>query len=524
MAYTICCVCYRSVAVQPLFDSAFAARGTTDLAAAAAGKAGTSIFQFQVPYATSGGSAMAITGANVAPVASLGGARPASPTGGGATLKEWKAHASSRTYVLPCYYPRACAKRSVTCSQMSVGQLLDRLFCCFKKLNIHALYEPSFATFGFVLRTTEHLELSLLIWHADKARSKLYMEVDKRQTGSGCGGAFPLQYICRILKAVKCCEQTLQGNSLCLPKHQEMQSGNMGMSERCRQMDLVVTPCGNSDQAKTPASSAASTSNDCGMSFTCVGEQSLSSLETINGMMQFPVTWCHGLELLSNVSDPDKSGLDSAKIFAKVILLGVSPKTHGGSCCRGIHEQLVRLMQSLAGGAGESNDDDKDTMTSQFSTYQKDCLLQLVLTCLVNALEVRAKFSGPRSSSSRMEDSCAEAPGAGASVMDQFLESTKGVVSCDILETLLVVVRRANTKPHQAYLSVKALFLLSSQNSTIRHHVELVMATGAGTADGESTTRRCAAVLQEAQQVGTQSHGLLEAECERLSQVLQSHH
>ena len=521
--------------MQPHYDTAFAAaargRAMDYPAMEFGGKAGKSIFQFDAAASPAGSAATTMAAANArktAPTtASPHHGRPSGAAGiNAATLREWKAHAVEQTYVLPCYYPRACDKRSTTCSQ-SMDCLLERLFCCFKKLNIQAIYEQSFATFGLVLRTAEHLELSLLIWYADKTRTTLYLEVDKRQAGGGCGGAFPLQYICRILKAVKCCQQTLQGDSLCLRKHQEMRSGNASMSERCRKMDLVVRPCGDDDEEEkedvTQETSAAQqcANNNNGMSFTCVGEQSLSSLQTIHGLLQVPGTWCHGLELLSNVSDPDKSGLDSSKIFAKVILLGVSPKAHGASCCRSIHETLVRLMQSLVGG--ESNDD-TNSMTGQFSAYQKDCLLQLVLTCLVNAMEVRAKFSEDSSGSRmNMDVVCAEAPGAGASVMDQFLESTKGVVACDILETLLAIVRRANTKPHHAYLSVKALFLLSSENPSIRQHVARAMATGAGSMEGDSASRRCA-VLQEAQEVGTQTHGLLEAECKRLSRVLESRH
>ena len=101
-----------------------------------------------------------------------------------------------------------------------------------------------------------------------------------------------------------------------------------------------------------------------------------------------------------------------------------------------------------------------EVSTEHLSTYQKDCLLQLVLTCLVNAMEVHVKFVAAVGS---MDISMA-AP-EGSSVMSQFLESTKDVVACDIIETLMDIMRRANTKPHHAYLAVKALFLLSSENS-----------------------------------------------------------
>jgi len=421
-------------------------------------------------------------------------------------LRKWKAEASDHTYVLPCYYPRADEMRSVTCDKLSVDKLLDRLYCCFKKLNIHAHFEASFATFGLVLRTAEHLELSLLIWYIDKARTNLYLEVDKRQSGNG---SFPLQYICRILKAVKCCQKTLQGNALCLPKHQEIRGGNEHLQERCRKMELVVPACAAQQEEELGSEPYSPASSN--MFFTCVGEQSLSSLQTIQSLLQTPMTYCHGLELLANVSDPTKSGLDSSLMIAKVILLGISPKDDDGAeTCRSVHDTLVRLMQSMV---NHSN-----CATDCLSAYQQDCLIQLVLTCWVNAMEVRSKLSNSNSHCDGGMHHPMGVDAHNAQLMDQFLESgccgnaEVELVDCDILETLLTLVQGATTKPHHAYLSVKALFLLSSESAAIRQHVSDAMVA--------STDAK--ASWQKTQRVGTESHGLLEAECQRLTRILQS--
>jgi hypothetical protein len=400
------------------------------------------------------------------------------------------------TYVLPCYYP-ICQQRSAI-SDQPLDNVLERLFICFKKLNIQASHDPSFATFGLVLRTSEQLELSLLMWWTNKSRSSLHVELDKRQ--AGCGGGFPLQYICRILKAVKCCETELEDDSLCLAKHQEMKRGNFGMAERCRKMDMLVESC--AAPQKPTLQSGGQSAPYAG--FNCVDDQTVSSLEMVWGLLKKPVTWSHGLELLGTISDPNRSGVETSTVVSKVILLGESPMAYGNVCCRGIHETLVQLMKSLVGDDASSG-----CSMEHLSAYQKDCLLQLVLTCLVNAMEVQIKFVADASSNM---DYDMEAGAQPTSVLSHFLEKSKGVVAADILQILMTLVGRANSKPHHAYLAVKALFLLSSENSTIRDNISVALAT-------EDQSQRCAS-LQLAHEVGVHSHELLEAECERLRLVL----
>ncbi|CAB9502355.1 expressed unknown protein [Seminavis robusta] len=488
---------FRSVAIQPAFAAAFAAsKGSPETKQPSSfGPASKSFF----------GQAVKSPVFNKAPPGASKKTTPrsrsTSPVPRDRVLCHWKAQAMDGVYVLPCYYPR-CDRRSAT-SDQSVDSVLERLFCCFKKLNIQATYEPSFATFGLVLRTPEQVELSLLIWFACKSRASVYVELDKRQSGCGCG---PLKYICRILKAIKCCNAELEGDSLCLAKHQELRRGSVEMSERCRKMSLLVASCAApAGDKKAPAFFKAAPAVPFA-SFTCVGDQTVNSLEMVWGLLKTPVTWSHGLELLGTVSDPNKSGIESSKAVSKVILLGVSPMAYGEVCCRGIHEKLVHMMQSLVGDSSSSE-------VEHLSAYQRDCLLQLVLTCLVNAMEVHIKFVAEESESMEvtMEDGTTE-----ASVMSRFLESTKGVVACDIVEVLVTIVSRANTKPHHAYLAVKALFLLSSENSSVRQYVSMAMAA-------EDKAQRSAA-LKDAHEVGVQSHGLLEAECERLQRVLQTRH
>jgi len=481
---------FRSVAVQPHFNASFNKKKNPF----ALKKPSTQFGQVQ----GSTRSSFQFTGAAFKPSEP----KSASPQGAESVLKKWKALAQDQMYVLPPYYPR-CERRSAT-TKHDVEDLLDRLFSCFKKLSIQARHESSFATFGLVLRTSEQSELSLLIWYANKARTTLYVEVDKRQSSGGVGGSFPFQYICRILKVVKSTKEDMSSSndSVSLPAHRELQAGNNAKADRCRKMGLLVDACAPQsprlEEMGFPKAPAASMP-----SFSTVGDQTLSSLEMAWGLLKKPVTWSHGLELLGTVSDPDKSGIESSKVASKAILLGSAPSPHGDTCCRGIHKKLVGLMQSLVGDAT-----DEEISTEHMSTYQKDCLLQLVLTCLVNAMEVHVKFvkDGLNMDMTMMTE--------GTSVMSQFLESTKDVVACDIIETLMDIMRRANTKPHHAYLAVKALFLLSSENSSMRQCVSMAMSR---------KDSQCEA-LQEAHEVGAQTHGLLEAECERLQRLFSTRH
>ena len=415
------------------------------------------------------------------------------------SLREWKSHAQDGVYVLPCYYPRN-EKRSAMSNQ-ALDILLDRLFLCFKKLNIQAHLDSSFATFGFSLRTADQLELSLLIWYTNKKRTSVYLEVDKRQAGRGCSSpCTPLKYICRILKAVKCNSLSeLTDESMCLPEHRELQKGNAGFSDRCQRWAKVEVILGPSTPPAAAPSPAPSKSSSSTYPLYGVQDQAMSSLQMVWGLMGAPVTWSQGLELLSSISNPDMSGVESSLAVSKVILLGKAPVAYGATYCREIHEKLVGLTQSLAG-------DSQDEKTDHLSAYQKDCLLQLALTCLVNAMELSA--SSAEASMDICMGSATPANGARSLIMSQFIESTKGMVACDILDTLMTIVGHANTKPHHAYLAVKALFLLSSEDSAIRQCVYLAMSD-----DADEKVLR-------AQEVGTRSHGLLEAECERLRQIV----
>lgn len=398
-------------------------------------------------------------------------------------LKQWKAQTADKIYVLPLYYPR-CAKRSATCNQ-SVETLLDRLIVCFKKLNIQARFEHNFPTFGLVLRTPEQLELSLLIWYADRARDSLYVELDKRQCGNGCGGAFPFQYVCRILKTVS--SPCPEDDSICLPQHIAKMQGKCN-AEQLRKVELLVSSCEKREIVSCPL-------GRCMFS----PEKADSCLRMTWTFLQSCVTWCKGMDLLNSLSDPNKTSLSSAQVVSKVILLGTPASAGSADCCQGIHESLISMLQILSADVAADS-------TEQISLYQKDCLLQLVLASLVNAMEVQVKFSAENSSADNHP------------VLNEFLASAK---SCNILEKLTNIMRHADSKPHHAYLAVKALFLLSSDIS-VRSNVSLAMIAQDGSTvatEAAGNSGRCAA-LQQAQEIGNQTHAMLEAECERLQRVL----
>ena len=376
-------------------------------------------------------------------------------------LRKWKAYADERIYVIPVYFPK-CPKRSVI-TEESPEVVLDKANICFKKLNIQASFDPDLPSFGLVLRTLEQLELSMIIWYADKSRSKLYVEVEKRRCGKGCtAGVFPFQYICRILKCLSCDKQTLEldDDAVCMPSHLTMMRQvtiEKEDEDTARKLELlvgdVVIPKEDSTMAEDKS------------------QQSV--LEIVGDHLESSMTWNKAMETLTVFSDSSKTDSVTAQVVSKAILLGE------------LNGKLTDILTNLTGGA-------RVDTTEHLSAYQKDCILQGVLTCLVNAIEVQVKAS------------------AGA-LLHQFTTS-----SSNIVETLIYIMRHANTKPHHAYLAVKALFLLSSETS-VRNLVSVaMMKVQEDAAPGNKTC----AVLQQAHQVGAQSHGLLEKECKRLQQVL----
>lgn len=400
--------------------------------------------------------------------------------------KQWKTKALNKIQALPMYYP--LHPRNSMTFDGDLDTLLDRISCVCKCLNLHAQYDPSLESFGLLLKSHQDCELSLVLWLADddttssSQDNEILVEINKRRTttsGSCCVGDTQA-YITRILQAL---QQKPEDPIRSMSNDRTLSNGVV--PDDCYKIQMLLHQKVE-EQQQQQSSTAAS----------IVDSENEAPLKMVQALLKSDTTTSMGLEILSNLADPRKVTVESAVSISQMILLGRSKSTL--ECGMDIHNKVIKYFQ------------EEEANESTVTCPQVEKCMNLALLCLVHALETQSKLA----------DTNIDGSASGLSVSSAFLAQAP----CNILEILLSIVRCASSKPHCAFLAVKALYLLASDCPAIRDAVESIMTSSVERGEGSSTedvAQRCA-VLHQAHQVGVQSHQLLEVECNRLWSVLES--
>ena len=217
-----------------------------------------------------------------------------------------------------------------------------------------------------------------------------------------------------------------------------------------------------------------------------------------------------GMESLCLLTDPTRSGIETALIASRVVLTG-SPRddddVDGGEGFDGddwgIREAILSLVQfgrlGEDGGIGQDFDSDSDEEggTGSDNPDEKrhnDRLHNLALAVLANSLDVLEQHSRRLAGS--------ESP---SSVADAFLSDSREMMDRDLLSTLLAKLGNASHKPHDACLSAQCLRSLCEASKEARRRARELKAKQ---------------IVQTALDVGRRTHVKLETKTERLITTL----
>ena len=282
------------------------------------------------------------------------------------------------------------------------------------------------------LKTSEHVDIHLSLWQG-KANC-IIVEAQRRK-----GDAVVFHHYCRNLL------DAAQG---------EFDSDSFITREKLEQRYTTI--------ATELLEGKESTSADC-----TERENFLFALEIAAGLIKKDRMDARqlGMESLCLLTDPARTGKETALLASQVILLGTihdenATESHLLPEELGIREAVLSLVQFGRLGEGgefsppESNDEDNELPDEK---AHNDILHNLALAVLSNALEVLENHTNKIDPNKSV-----------ASITNTFLDESTDISSRDLLRTLLGALEKAEEKPHNACLSAKCLKFLFQASQKAR--------------------------------------------------------
>jgi len=217
-----------------------------------------------------------------------------------------------------------------------------------------------------------------------------------------------------------------------------------------------------------------------------------------------------GLESLCLLTDPKKTGLTTAVIASRVVLLGSARDVTTNKSApeetllcdetpfQEIRQALLSLIQFRRIGDGDDFGKGDSSEESEHITV----LHNLALAVLANALDVNSNEDIDASSSPEDVPAVRDRLDTSESISEQFLdESLEFSDNREIMKTLISELGKAGMKPHNACLSAKCIGSLCRASEKARKKAEELGAK---------------AVVQAALEVGTRTHYKLQCECSKV--------
>lgn len=219
-----------------------------------------------------------------------------------------------------------------------------------------------------------------------------------------------------------------------------------------------------------------------------------------------------GLESLCLLTDPNKTGLATALIASRVILLGTSQDPdadqdedvlYDEGPFQEIRQTILSLVQLGRIGDADALEDEAVAVEDE---VHMTVLHNLALAVLANALDVIENEDRYDKTPEDSKPPSRDRLGSASSMCESFLEEAEEVAgNKEILKTLISELGKAGDKPHNACLSAKCIGSLCRASDKARRRAKEL---GAKT------------VVQTAFEVGTRTHLKLEKECEKVMTTL----
>lgn len=364
---------------------------------------------------------------------------------------------------VPSFYP--LEQSSLTLNNVKPSEIASRISDCCRVMSVQAAFDNDLGTAS--LTTAEHVEIHLSLWQGTGDNSTI-VEAQRRK-----GSVLAYHKYCRNLLDAAQGVFTLESFVV--------------SEEQNRHVNLVETVAG-----VETISGEEKGSED---------ENSLLALEIAASLLKKDRIDARqlGMESLCLLTDPASAGTHAAVIASRVVLFGSVQDENLDDADflpdeLGVREAVLSLVQF--GRLGENGDlfeeeEDSDSEVNDHEREYNEHLHNLALAVLANSLETLKM--------SRSENK----PSA-----NEFLEESKEISNRELLSTLLNVLSRAESKPHEACLSAQCL------NSLFQASKE---------AKRKARDLNAKQIVVTALDVGRRTHVKLETETKNVMRELEKH-
>lgn len=377
---------------------------------------------------------------------------------------------------VPAFYPLERSSRFVEKDLLSVVYCVSE---ANRLLSIHAVYCDTTAT--AILITSENVEMHLSLWKPAGNEDGVLVEIQRRK-----GDSMTFHRYSRCILDAAAGEIDLQYH---VGEHGDDIDGIY--SRNLQRMLTMERPKDSGSEE----------------------ENAIIAIEIAHGLVMKDRIDARqlGLESLCLLTDPKKTGLTTAIIASRVVLLGSTRDVDSKSSpedallCdetpfQEIRQALLSLIQFRRIGDGDDFGEKESSEESEHITV----LHNLALAVLANALDVISNEELQSTFSPDPENVPAGRArlDTSESISEKFLEdSLECSENLEIMKTLISELGKANLKPHNACLSAKCIGSLCRASNKARKRAKELGAKN---------------VVQTALEVGTRTHLKLERECNKI--------
>jgi len=369
---------------------------------------------------------------------------------------------------VPSFYPLEKSSRFI---RDAPDNIASRISDACRLMSVQATYDDALATADLV--TEEHVEIHLTLWRgagsgaegtdasaAPEPSEESKITIVEAQRRKGCAVVFH-RYCRNLLDAAQGCFEVKDDSAI-------------------KQFHRVEVEKKDDE-----------------------GENSLLAIEIAASLLKKDRMDARrlGMESLCLLTDPSKAGMETALLASQIVLFGSVQEESGDEADfipdeLGIREAILSLVQF--GRLGEycdfESDDEEEENASGVEAEFNEVLHNLALAVLANALEVLEAHGNKMA-----------APEDAKPSANSFLQESKEISKRELLSTLLNVLGKAESKPHDACLSaqcLKSLFQASKE------------------AKGRARDLNAKQIVMTALDVGKRTHVKLENETKNIMKEL----
>lgn len=372
---------------------------------------------------------------------------------------------------VPAFYPLERSSRVV---DDELGEVVARVSEANRVLSVHAVYCNETATAS--LLTAENVEMQLSLW---KTAGGIAVELQRRK-----GDSIAFHRYSRYLLDAAVGDFDPYDH---VQKHGE-------------QMDVIYS---KKIQRLLSLESGKEAASEL--------ENAIIAIEIAHGLLMKDRMDARqlGLESLCLLTDPNKTGITTALIASRVVLLGTAQdfgteQEDDMMFDEGPFQEIRQTILSLIQLRRIGDEDEFDTSQSEEEEHITT-LHNLALAVLANALDV-IENEDQSEHDVEAEDYRPRARTNSETICENFLtDASEASGDKEMIKTLITELGKAGDKPHNACLSAKCIGSLCRASDKARRRAKEL---GAKT------------VVQTALEVGTRTHLKLEKECEKVITTL----